>query len=276
MAEQKVIFLDIDGTLTPAGSNTPPESALRAIRAAQAKGHKVFLCTGRNMGMLAPLLPYGFDGVVASAGGYVTYGDKVLFDCPMTQQQTALAMELLKKNGVFRTLETKNATYGDSGLAELLDADAAGNSEIERWRKALAEDLGIRPMEQYDGAPAYKIVIMCRSEEQLTEPRRYLEQDFDFCMQTVAAHSCLNGELINRAFDKGTGVHAVCKALGLDPMRDAIGFGDSMNDMGMVKAVGLSYGMANGSEALKAACTRICPAVDQDGLAAAFAECGLS
>ena len=55
---QKLIFLDIDGTLTPAGTNTPPESALRAIRAAQKNGHRVFLCTGRNLAMLSPLLRF--------------------------------------------------------------------------------------------------------------------------------------------------------------------------------------------------------------------------
>ena len=32
MGEMKLIFLDIDGTLTPAGSNVPPEIALKAIR----------------------------------------------------------------------------------------------------------------------------------------------------------------------------------------------------------------------------------------------------
>ena len=69
--KQKLIFLDIDGTLTPAGCNTPPESAMRAVKQAQAKGHKVFLCTGRNPAMLAPVLALGFDGAVAGAGGYV-------------------------------------------------------------------------------------------------------------------------------------------------------------------------------------------------------------
>ena len=38
---KKLIFLDIDGTLTEPGSNYPPESALKAIRGAQAKGHLV-------------------------------------------------------------------------------------------------------------------------------------------------------------------------------------------------------------------------------------------
>ena len=45
--KQKLIFLDIDGTLTSPGSNIPPESAMTAVREAQKNGHKVFLCTGR-------------------------------------------------------------------------------------------------------------------------------------------------------------------------------------------------------------------------------------
>ena len=38
--EKKLIFLDIDGTLTEPGSNTPPGSALMAIRQAQEEGHR--------------------------------------------------------------------------------------------------------------------------------------------------------------------------------------------------------------------------------------------
>lgn len=77
----KSVFLDIDGTLTSPGSNEPPESALRAVRKAQELGHKVFLCSGRNYDMLKPLLKFGFDGAVASGGGYVFAGDDVLYDC---------------------------------------------------------------------------------------------------------------------------------------------------------------------------------------------------
>ena len=50
--------------------------------------------------MLAPVLAYGFDGAVACAGGYVFVGDRVLFDCPMRDEQRVLALRLLKENGV--------------------------------------------------------------------------------------------------------------------------------------------------------------------------------
>ena len=97
--KSKLIFLDIDGTLTAPGSNVPPESALAAIRAAQKAGHKVFLCSGRNYDMLSPLLRYHFDGAVASGGGYVFAGEQVLYDCPMSEAQKDAALRLLKDGG---------------------------------------------------------------------------------------------------------------------------------------------------------------------------------
>ncbi|MBD5450422.1 MAG: HAD hydrolase family protein [Lachnospiraceae bacterium] len=45
--EQKIIFLDIDGTLTEPGKNVVPKSALWAIAQARNQGHYVFLCTGQ-------------------------------------------------------------------------------------------------------------------------------------------------------------------------------------------------------------------------------------
>ena len=271
---QKLIFLDIDGTLTSPGSNTPPPSAMDAVRRAQANGHKVFLCTGRNPAMLAPVLALGFEGAVAGAGGYVFAGDQVLFDCPMTREQLETGMRLLRENGVFRTIEAKDGTWGDEDLGDFLAQAGEGNSELVRWRKALAEQLNIRPMSEYDGRPIYKVVFMCREMAQLEPARKALEADFNFLVQDVAAYQCLNGELINRKFDKGRGVRRVAEAFGVD-IADTIGFGDSMNDLEMIETVGTSVCMDNGSPALKARSGIVCPAVEQDGLAWAFEKLGL-
>ena len=54
-----------------------------------------------------------------------------------------------------------------------------------------------------------------------------------------------------------------------------IAFGDSENDLEMTDVAGISYCMANGAEALKARCDRVCPSVKEDGIARAFAELGL-
>lgn len=270
----KLVFLDIDGTLTVPGSNVPPQSALDAIRAAQRKGHKVFLCTGRNLAMLSPLLKYGFDGVVGSAGGYVECGGKVIYDLPMSDSQRDTALSLLHADGVFCTIEAKDATYGDDDLGDFLNQTEGGNSEIQRWRAALAGELGIRPMWEYDGRPIYKVVFMCQQESQLAAAKAALEADFNFCTQTITEPACLNGELINRNFDKGRGIARLCEYLGID-VSDTYGFGDSMNDLEMIQTVGTSVVMENGNETLKAMADYICPCVEADGIATAFQKLNL-
>ncbi|MBQ6509757.1 MAG: HAD family phosphatase [Flexilinea sp.] len=270
----KLIFLDIDGTLTSPGSNIPPESALEAIRQAQANGHKVFLCSGRNPAMLSPLLKYNFEGAVASAGGYIFAGDQILFDCPMEKEDFENAMRLFKENGVFRTIEARDGSWCDPGMGEFLSRQTGGNSELLRWRKALEADLGIRPMSEYDGRPIYKIVFMCESQSQLDPVREAIGEKFNVLIQETFSKNCLNGEIINRKYDKGRGVRIVAEALGYD-IADTIGFGDSMNDLEMIETVGCSLCMENGSAALKAKSDIVCPAVDQDGLAWGFRHLGL-
>ena len=104
-----------------------------------------------------------------------------------------------------------------------------------------------------------------------------LEDKYDFCMQIVPLklNKCVNGELINRKFDKGRAIIKVAEKLGVD-MADTIGFGDSMNDLEMIKTVGLSVCMANGNEKLKELSDMVCDSVDNDGLAKAFKQLKLT
>lgn len=274
MADRKAIFLDIDGTLTLPGENEPPKSARRAVLRAREKGHQVFLCTGRSMEMTRPLLAYGFDGVIASAGGIVSAGGRELFDCPVRADQLTVLLEVLERNGIFRILEGKDRVFGDRKLHVCLP-DRADNSEMERWIRAMSEKMGVRPMEDYDGSPVYKVVFFYQEEEQLREPRLLLEKDFEFCLQAVKQSAkWLNGELISRSFSKGMAVRIICDNLGIR-LEDTVGFGDSMNDLSMLEAVGTSVCMGNGQEDLKEKCGLVCPGVSEDGLEKAFLELGL-
>lgn len=268
---RKVIFLDIDGTLTEPGSNEPPESAVEAVNKAREQGNYVFLCTGRNYDMLSPLLKYGFDGVIASSGGYIEFQKKVIYDCPMTEEQKTKAMDILQENGIFRTIECMEGSYTDEGFKEFLRKHAAegSNSELLRWREQIEKSLNILPMGEYRGQPAYKIVFMSRSREQLAQPRKVLASDFTFCIQEEDKHGFINGEVVNKQFDKGKAVERVCSYLGI-PVCDSVAVGDSMNDREMLEAAGLSICMQNGSDGLKKLADDICPPVGEDGLQKAF------
>ena len=269
--DKKLIFLDIDGTLTRPGFNVPPVSAQEAIKRARAKGHKVLLSSGRNRGMLSPLLTYGFDGLVASAGGYIEYGDQVIYDCPMSTEQRDKAMRVFQESGIFRTVECKEGSYTDEGFKDFLRETSGGNSELLRWREQLENELGIRPMAEYQGAPVYKMGFVSPNAAGLREPMRVLGDEFDFCLQGTDQFGAINGELINKAFNKGLAVQRLCRHLDV-PIQNTIAFGDSMNDLEMIQAAGLGICMANGSEELKKISDEVCPAVDEDGLYKAFVQ----
>ena len=160
--KQKLIFLDIDGTLLPPGEMLIPQSTVEALHKSHANGHKLFLCTGRNLRMTQPLLDYGFDGAVCSAGGYVFCGDKVLVDLPMEPQLAHGVRSAMERHGVECTLEARDATYGSLKMIKrwsFTHRDAGPlNSEAARWRKAMEDGMTMSPLADYKGEPLYKIV----------------------------------------------------------------------------------------------------------------------
>ena len=272
--DQKLIFLDVDGTLTPPGGYEPPESALAAIRMAREKGHKVFLCSGRNYAMLEPLLGYGFDGGIASCGGYVFAGDTVLHDCPMTQKLTDSLLRLSEENGMALEMEAKDASYCSGTADGLLRKYHEKNSDIRRMIKAVWADLGPRPMTEYDGRPVYKMVFVCAGRDQLDKVKTGLEDEFLFIVHDFSEADCIFGEIVNRRFDKGRAVRLIAETLGFD-ISDTVGFGDSMIDIEMIQAVGRSVCMDSGSPRLKEISDLICPSVDDDGIEWGFRKLAL-
>ena len=74
-------------------------------------------------------------------------------------------------------------------------------------------------------------------------------------------------EVIPAAVNKGVGLRAACDVLGLTPAQ-AIAFGDSENDIEMLRAAGLGVAMGNADEAVKAAADRVTLSNNENGIAA--------
>ncbi len=270
----KLIFLDVDGTLTPPGGYEPPESALRAIKEAQKRGHKVFLCSGRNHGMLSPLFKYGFDGGIASCGGFVYEGDKVLYDCPLTEDQKNRLIKLMTDEGVFLSIESRDKVYSDERAKKFLKDSDARNYYLRNMIEAVWGGVRTETMSEYDGSPIYKIVFTCSSVDQIGPAKAEFDDELQFIVHDFSEPDCYFGEIINRKFDKGSAVRIAAENLGFD-ISDTIGFGDSRIDLEMIEAVGTSVCMGDGSEFLKERSDLICPSTDEDGIEWAFKELGL-
>ena len=108
------------------------------------------------------------------------------------------------------------------------------NSEAERWRKTMEYGLTIRPIEN---TGAGLVVFIAPGLPRRSNCRRSVHLLRVPSEDTPSA--IVNGELINRKFNKGTGIKAICDDLGCS-LADTIGFGDSDTDLQMTDVVGIS------------------------------------
>ena len=220
-----------------------------------------------------PVINLGFDGYIVSAGGYVVC-DEVLFDAPMSDAQRNKIVDVLRMNGIYMTVETKDGSYTDEGFKQALKSHGGqGNSELLRWREQIESELDIRPMSEYDGSPVYKVIMMAFDMEQVLRAKALLEDEFQVIIQGESG-GVVNGEIISKEFDKGKGVKTVCEHLGAD-IKDTIAYGDSMNDLEMLETAGISICMENGNEQLKQIVDEVCGSVEQNGIYESFQRHGL-
>ena len=265
---QKIIFLDIDGTLVSA-MQAPSEQTASAVRGARANGHKVFLCTGRNMPIIGKdILDIGFDGIIASAGSHVEAEGTVLFDSLLPEETIQECLEVFHSHGMYCRIETPEGIYTDPQMEELVQhakADPA-NSELVRMQKEIEGGIPIQPYVRYPRKGAYKICFTSRELEAVEQTKQILGSRFVYAVHPYAgSSSCFNGEIIPKGIDKGRGMELVCRYYGAR-LDDTIAFGDSMNDYEMMQTAGISVAMGNACEELKRVADLVCGNVWEDGI----------
>lgn len=266
--DNKIIFLDIDGTLI-LGLTAPSPRTVEAVRGARAKGHKVFLCTGRNMPIIGrDILDVGFDGIIASAGSHVEVEGKVLFDSVLPEKTIQECLAVFHAQGMYCRIETAEGIYTDPQMEALLRAAKPdqSNSELIRMQKEIEAGIPIRTYEEYPHNGAYKICFTSRDLASIERTKVYLEDRFVYAVHSYGGSAvCFNGEIIPRGIDKGKGMELVCRHYGVD-LQHTIAFGDSMNDLEMLQVAGIGVAMGNACKELKAMADTACETVGEDGI----------
>ena len=173
--DRKLIFLDIDGTLITAMSE-PSALTVKAVRRARENGHKVFLCTGRNMAIIGrDILDVGFDGIISSAGSHVEVGGEVLFDSLLTEETVQECLSVFHSHGIYCRIETKEGIYTDPQMEALLRNAKPDerNSELIRMQKEIEKGIGIQPYDKYPRQGAYKICFTSTTLDAIEATKPY-------------------------------------------------------------------------------------------------------
>ncbi len=269
--DKKLIFLDIDGTLSRPGQPISEETK-EAIDKVRENGHLVFINTGRtHKDIPEHIQAVDFDGYVCSAGGKITYQDETIKDSFLTDDEVKQIREVLDSLGINYVLEGKYHNFGTTVNFFVNPKDLEGaSSELARM---LAKNSGVktpRPIKEYDGEPIYKVNfrIDMKNPEHRDIIQDSLKDDFriDYFINVFNDFGFLGGEVTRYDINKGNAIKTLSEYFDV-PMEDTIAYGDSMNDLDMIKAAGLGIAMDNSDESVKEIADAVCESVDDNGVA---------
>lgn len=275
MSDSKVVFLDVDGTITTY-ENMIPDSAKRAIRQARANGHKVLMCTGRSKAENPPeLVEIGFDGMIGGNGAYVEVNDRVVMHEHVTAQQCRRIVDWCHARGLEFYLESNNGLFASENFREA----ARPMLRLYAGRKGVGNAEALETDDVMHGViyggELYRDDVN-KVSFILSSYQDYLDAVRDFPDMKVgtwggAGETALFGDMGVKDIDKAHAVRVAVEALGAD-MADTVAMGDAKVDIPMFEACATSVCMGSGGEEARAAADFVTTRVDDDGLWNAFSH----
>lgn len=275
MADRRYVFIDYDGTLAHQG--VTPAAHAEAVRRARENGHVILLCTGRSASIIAPEVAALFDGVVASAGGWIRVGEEILEDRRFPVPLGRRAVEVLQSHDVPFVLETPDALVCTPRSAEELrsrvdpaaPAPAAGS--LGRGIQDLVEAIAV-PEDPV--ACSFAKISVWGSPVRVEDLAEEIGPEVGALPNSIQ-DEISSGELHLRAVDKADGVRRVAEHLGVD-LSATVGIGDGMNDLGMLRAVGTAIAIHGAPRTvLEAAEGETVPGPLEHGIVVAFERLGM-
>lgn len=244
----QIAFFDVDGTLLKMGQRTLSERTLEALTALHQNGVKLCMATGRGY-LSAPHFPcVQFDALLTFNGSYVTVGDQVIFKCPLDPEDKLQILQNLKE--MHRAVAISNEHFI---ITNGTDPD------LEQYFHFGSEALNIdRQFEERMQEDIYQMMCACREEE-------YARILAGTHHTKITAWWDRAADIIPLECGKGNAVRAVLQHFGYTK-EEAIAFGDGINDIEMLEAVGTGVAMGNAKDEVKARAHTICKSVEEDGV----------
>lgn len=232
---KNIVFFDIDGTLVSEDEERAiPESAKKAIAAARANGHLMYINTGRPiMHVEQKIIDVGFDGFICGCGTYVQCGDKVLFRYTPDKSVCDATARLIRECDIMPLYERYDTFFIDTALRE--NAKLHNLKEWIKKKNAPINTAVDTPEFSFDKFVAWydEKSDIDGFKSRLDSSLDYIDRGNGFC------------EIVQKKYSKGTGIDMVLEYENI-PRERTFAIGDSMNDLPMLRAVQCSIAMGNG------------------------------
>jgi Cof subfamily protein (haloacid dehalogenase superfamily) len=253
----KIVFFDVDGTITHHEDGSIPYSTIEAIKTLKSKGIMVVAATGRPLSMCKELQELGIETFVTANGGYVKHGQEVIHQVPMDKSIIQEVMEFakLENNGLsFYTEEFSMNGVTEKGILTALKETLSLNEYPETNPLIQNED----------------VFLLCLFANDETVGK-YIQKFPNLTFKRWHPY-VLN--VLQEDVSKSLAIVKTLDFFGIDKS-EAIAFGDGENDIDMLELVGLGIAMGNGNEKLKNVADFVTKPSSEDGIEYALKKYGI-
>lgn len=239
MAEFKLLALDLDGTLFNTQKEVSPANKA-ALKAAQEKGVKVVITTGRPLKAIEHLLE---DLDLISEDNYL-----ITFNGGLVQRTTG---EILDKAAMTRkdieTIQTEMEklalpvdVLSDGTVYSISNQDNHSLYQLANPMLTFREIDGLKHLPDVVYNKAVVVYNTDFLDQQITKIPQYMYEEFE-----VFKSRDIILEFMPKGVHKAVGLNLLIKHLGID-QSEVMAIGDEENDLTMLKWAGFGVAMANG------------------------------
>lgn len=271
----KLIFLDADGTLFH-HSGYIPDSAFKACQQAQANGHKICLCTGRQKAELfGDLLKIQYDGIIAGSGASILVNGKSIQEFSFTKEEFEKVHSFIETHHIHAMYECRDGLFGtrktQQKLEELLKEQCGHLNKEDYQKHGLFHVYDMfHVTDDLQKLPINKISFL-ESNLKYQEVYEKLHHDFDLVPATFAPFGKESGEIASYHISKATGMEVLIQYYQAK-IEDTIAIGDGFNDLCMFDKAALSIAMGNAHDKVKEKADRVTACLEDDGIYKAFKD----
>jgi Cof subfamily protein (haloacid dehalogenase superfamily) len=253
----RLVVTDLDGTLVTSTHEITPRT-LAAVRAAQQRGVRVCLATGRMWSSAEPYARrFGADPPAILYNGGLVYDfskDTVLYRMPLEHEQARAVLEMLREfPSVVPHLYVNDLVYA-AGPSELTEQYRRRNGLQVELVGDLVAFLRLDPMKiLIIGTPNDLAAVLAQIRA------RALPVHAVFSEPTFL-------EILPQGSSKGTALEFLAPRLGI-ALADVIAVGDNLNDLEMIRTAGLGVAMGNAPAEVQSHADYVTATNDNEGLA---------
>ena len=262
----RLIAMDLDGTLNNDRKRIDPPT-VDALMDAQRRGIRLLLASARPL----PGLYRERDALdlASHRGLLMAYNGGAIVDAATGDQLSRTAMPMQDARRVLRMLESMPVTpILDDGRVFYV-TDRGGFKVDYECRNNRMDCVEVPNLADWLSFAPCKI-LMSADPGRIKAIQAQIAAGLPDGL-TVVQTAPFYLEVIPSSVNKGVGLLAACRAIGADPA-EAIAFGDSENDIEMLRAAGVGVAMANADDDVKAAADRVTLSNNENGIAAALNE----